>query len=94
LLVYPVSAEEQGSPTSGSQDTSDPLNVSILPKFILDHILLSKIFSYNRGKVVPLPYEILHHEGTLCLIKRHAMKTYGGNGGIVPRILNLGTRWK
>jgi len=29
---------------------------------------------------------------SLCFIKQHAMKTYGGNRGIVPRIINLGTR--
>jgi hypothetical protein len=29
-----------------------------------------------------------------CLIRHHAMRTYWGNGGIAPRILNLGTRWK
>jgi hypothetical protein len=30
----------------------------------------------------------------LCLTKHHAMKTYWGSGGIVPRILDLGTRWR
>jgi hypothetical protein len=30
----------------------------------------------------------------LCLTKHHAMKTYWWNGGIAPRILNLGTRWR
>jgi hypothetical protein len=29
---------------------------------------------------------------SLCLTKHHAMKTYWGSGGIVPCILNLGTR--
>jgi hypothetical protein len=28
----------------------------------------------------------------LCLTKYHSMKTYWGNGGIAPRILNLATR--
>jgi hypothetical protein len=31
---------------------------------------------------------------TLCLTKHHAMKTHRGSGGIVPRILDLGTRWR
>jgi hypothetical protein len=31
---------------------------------------------------------------SLCLTKHHAMKTYWGNGGIAPRILDLGTRWR
>jgi hypothetical protein len=30
----------------------------------------------------------------LCLTKHHAMKAYVGNGGIAPRILDLGTRWR
>jgi hypothetical protein len=28
------------------------------------------------------------------VFKYHTMKTYWGNGGITPRILNLGTRWR
>jgi len=31
---------------------------------------------------------------SLCLTEYHAMKTYWGNGGIFPCILNLGTRWR
>jgi hypothetical protein len=31
---------------------------------------------------------------SLCLTKQHTMKTYWGSGGIAPRILILGTRWK
>jgi hypothetical protein len=27
-----------------------------------------------------------------CLTKHHAMKTYRGIGGIIPLIINLGTR--
>jgi hypothetical protein len=30
----------------------------------------------------------------LCLTKHHAMKTYWRSGGIAPRILDLGTRWR
>jgi hypothetical protein len=30
----------------------------------------------------------------LCLTKHHAMKTYWESGGIAPRILDLGTRWR
>jgi hypothetical protein len=29
-----------------------------------------------------------------CLTKHHAMKVYWGSGGIAPRILDLGTRWR
>jgi hypothetical protein len=31
---------------------------------------------------------------TPCLTKHHAMKTCWRNGGIAPRILNLGTGWR
>jgi len=31
---------------------------------------------------------------SLSLTKHHALKTYWGSGGIVPRILDLGTRWR
>jgi len=31
---------------------------------------------------------------SLCLTKNHVMKTYGGSGGIAPRILYLDTRWR
>jgi hypothetical protein len=31
---------------------------------------------------------------SLRLTKHHAMKTYRRNGGIVPHILDLGTRWR
>jgi len=30
----------------------------------------------------------------LRLTKHHAMKTYRGSGGIAPRILDFGTRWR
>jgi hypothetical protein len=31
---------------------------------------------------------------SLCWTKYHAMKTYWGSGGIAPRILDFGTRWR
>jgi len=31
---------------------------------------------------------------SLCLTKHHAVKAYWGSGGIAPRILDLGTRWR
>jgi hypothetical protein len=37
-----------------------------------------------RGKVVPV----------LLLTKHHTMKASCGSGGIAPRILELGTRWR
>jgi len=31
---------------------------------------------------------------SLCLAKHHARKAYWGSGGVDPRILDLGTRWR
>jgi hypothetical protein len=31
---------------------------------------------------------------SLCLTKHYAMNTYWMSGGIAPRILDLGTRWR
>jgi hypothetical protein len=31
---------------------------------------------------------------SLCLTEHHTMKTYWENGGIAPRIPDLGTRWR
>jgi hypothetical protein len=38
----------------------------------------------GKGKIVPV----------LFLTEHHAMQAYWGNGGIAPRILDLGSRWK
>jgi hypothetical protein len=44
----------------------------------------SNCFShYKTSKVVPLRF----------LTEHHALKTYWGNGGIAPRILDLSIRW-
>jgi hypothetical protein len=44
-----------------------------------------KILSSNCASSTSFP---------LCLTKHHAMKTYWGSGGVAPRILNLGARWR
>jgi hypothetical protein len=31
---------------------------------------------------------------SLCSTEHHAMETYWGSGGIAPRILDLGTKWR
>jgi hypothetical protein len=31
---------------------------------------------------------------SLYLTKYHAVKTYWGSGGVAPRILHLGIRWR
>jgi hypothetical protein len=45
----------------------------------------TKISVYGSKKKVNL---------SLFLSKHHDMKTYWGSGGIAPRILDLGTRWR
>jgi hypothetical protein len=43
--------------------------------------------SYLRGLKVEVKVNLF-----VCLNEHHTMKTYWGNGGIAPRVLNLGTR--
>jgi len=31
---------------------------------------------------------------SLCLTKRHAMKTYCGSGDVTPHIFDLGAKWR
>jgi hypothetical protein len=47
-----------------------------------------KPFIFHTGVVQ------LENKLSLCLTKHHARKTYWGIGGIAPRILDLGTRWR
>jgi hypothetical protein len=41
-----------------------------------------------------LDFIVLILKLSLCLTKRHAMKTYKGSGVTAPRILDLSTRWR
>jgi hypothetical protein len=47
---------------------------------------------YVLGIVSYLPHTRVKAEVFVCLTKYHAMKTYGGSGGIASRILYLDTR--
>jgi hypothetical protein len=49
-----------------------------------DQIITQTISLTQEGNVVP----------ALFLTKYHAMQAYQGSGGIVPHILDLGTRWR
>jgi hypothetical protein len=51
-----------------------------------------KVVSVPKHHVIKV-YRVVKVKA-LCLTKHHAMKTYWGNEGIVPRILDLGTRWR
>jgi hypothetical protein len=44
---------------------------------------------YMQGLLVIIKVKV---KLSLCLTKHHTMKAYWGNGGIAPRILDLGTR--
>jgi hypothetical protein len=52
---------------------------------LMSNVLNSSIPDEVKGKEVKL---------SLCLTKHHTMKMYWGSGGIAPRILDLGTRWR
>jgi hypothetical protein len=47
----------------------------------------------SKCRVVPLWVNVKVNF-SLCLTKHHAMKTYWASGGIAPRFLDLGTRWR
>jgi hypothetical protein len=51
---------------------------------VLKLVTLEHITGKGKGKTVPV----------LFLTEHYAMKAYQGNGGIAPRILDLGTRWR
>jgi hypothetical protein len=50
----------------------------------LQEVRKTHVYTLVKGKIVPV----------LLLTEHHAMKVYWGSGGIVPRILDLGTRWR
>jgi hypothetical protein len=50
--------------------------------FYLRHVFVWRILNELKVKL------------SLCLTNHHAMKMYWGSGGIVPRIFNIGTRWR
>jgi hypothetical protein len=52
-------------------------------------VLTSKLDSTCQAQL-----EVKEVKLSLCVTKHHAMKTYGGNGGVAPRILDFGTRWR
>jgi hypothetical protein len=58
--------------------------VSERGKYKVQKRIYSWVYCETIGRKGKLP---------LCLSKYHGLKTYWGNGGIAPRILNPGTRW-
>jgi hypothetical protein len=58
-------------------------------KFILSECVLLASFVPVIIDVIKVKVKL-----SLYLAKHHAIKTYWGSGGIVPRILDLGNRWR
>jgi hypothetical protein len=51
-------------------------------------------FIHIRNNITPT--NLYNFEGRIVTVLNyhHAMKTYWGSGGIIPRVLDLGTRWR
>jgi hypothetical protein len=56
-----------------------------------DHALIAFPEERGSGEQVQVKVEV---QSSLCLTKHHATKAYWGSGGIAPRILDLGNRWR
>jgi hypothetical protein len=54
----------------------------------------SKYFIYWNVCSIPIKVKVKVKLPLCFLTEHHAMKAYWGSGGIAPRILNLGTRWR
>jgi hypothetical protein len=56
----------------------------------------SRRVTYEDGKLILNKYIKVKVRLSLCfsLTEHHAIKAYWGSGGVPPRILHLGTRWR
>jgi hypothetical protein len=50
--------------------------------------------NFRKKKHARIFNENVAAHSSLRITKHHAMKTYWGSGGITPRILELGTKWR
>jgi hypothetical protein len=64
------------------------------PFILLDLITLTVLGQKNKLWSPPPIRCKVKVKLSLCLTKHHAMKTHWGSGGVAPRILDLGTRWR
>jgi hypothetical protein len=53
-----------------------------------------KLYILPLLKIVSFYFVKFKVKFSMCSLKHHSIKTYWGSGGIAPRILNLGTRWR
>jgi hypothetical protein len=60
--------------------------VTMLPRLI---VVVSVVMVMILVMVVVVKVKL-----SLCLTKHHPMKKYWGSGGIAPRIIDHGTRWR
>jgi hypothetical protein len=68
-----------------------PHLVTILSLLLFPGFIVFLRSSSRKIALLSLPIKVA--QSSLCLIKHHAMETYG-NGRIAPGILSLGTTWK
>jgi hypothetical protein len=80
LGLKPSGREADHSPPS-SAEVKECVELYSTPPISLYGVVL--MFKESTGTTLPL-----------CLTKHYAMKTYWGSGGIAPRMLDLGTRWR
>jgi hypothetical protein len=68
-----------------------------------DHLLLVQIYCCRANQSISMTLLLLFLKGKKVKVKlslhfflteHHAIKAYWGSGGISPRILDLGTRWR
>jgi hypothetical protein len=84
--------EEKFPPRSGTRTPNYPAHSPALANAGMEN---SK---WRQGTIINKKLMIIKvkikGKVSLCLTKHHAMETYWGSGGIGPRILDLGTRWR
>jgi hypothetical protein len=54
----------------------------------------SSLFRFSAHEHILISFSKVKVKLSLYFTKHHAMKTYWGSGGMAPRILDLGTRWR
>jgi hypothetical protein len=69
-------------PWIGKATVYRPLGLKIRESEVVYMVFWGLVFREVKVKV------------SLCLTKHHAMKTYWVSGGVAPRILDLGIRWR
>jgi hypothetical protein len=100
-LVHPAAGDRRSSDKTNCLELhTTSCNITFMSSFCIYYIpftVSNKKSMPMRSVFVQLNY---HHTDptkvklSLWLTRHHAMRKYCGSGGIVPRILDLGTRWR